>query len=157
MKWLNMSAFFITGHAIHVRSLLLEHSHGWRTAEQDGHFLYRTCPDWALPYLRHAWRDIAVSSSRRSTVWWRLSGCNAQDPIIADSLQLPEVARTLVVARVTPTPTQQILDDKVVVVAMNHTGWRFQWSIHRIDTALPPPMPKIWVHHRLQTKLEKPF
>jgi hypothetical protein len=42
------------------------------------------------------------------------------NPIIADSLQPPEVARTLVVARITPTPTQQFLNVKVVVVAMNH-------------------------------------
>jgi hypothetical protein len=34
------------------------------------------------------------------------------NPIIADSLQPPEVARTLVVARI--TPTQQCLDVKVV-------------------------------------------
>jgi hypothetical protein len=32
----------------------------------------------------------------------------------------PEVTRTLVVARITPTPTQQYLDVKVVVVAVNH-------------------------------------
>lgn len=42
------------------------------------------------------------------------------NPIITDSLQPPEVARTLVVARLTPTPTQQVLDVKDVVVAMDH-------------------------------------
>jgi hypothetical protein len=42
--------------------------------------------------------------------------------IIAGSLQPPEVAKTLVVARVTPAPTQQFLDAKVIVVVMNHKG-----------------------------------
>jgi hypothetical protein len=41
-------------------------------------------------------------------------------PIIVNSLQPPEVIRTLVIARITSTPTQQFLDVKVVVATMNH-------------------------------------
>ena len=42
------------------------------------------------------------------------------NPTIAESLQPLEVARTLAVARITPTPTQEFLVVKVVVVAMNY-------------------------------------
>jgi len=52
----------------------------------------------------------------------RFGGCNGKDIIIADSLQAPKVPRALVVARITHTPTQQFLDVKIVVVAMNNKG-----------------------------------
>jgi hypothetical protein len=85
-------------------------------------------------------------------------------PIIADSLQPPEVARTLVVARITPTPTQQFLHVKVVVVAMNYKRMLNNKQDKEFSKAYTgstkhclPPIPRIWVHHRLQAKLEKPF
>jgi hypothetical protein len=85
-------------------------------------------------------------------------------PIIADSLQPPEVARALVVARITPTPTQQFLHVKVVVVAMNYKRMLNNRQDKEFSKAYTgstkhclPPIPRIWVHHRLQAKLEKPF
>jgi hypothetical protein len=87
------------------------------------------------------------------------------NPIInADSLQPPEVARTLVVARFTPTPTQQFLHVKVVVVAMNYERMLNNKQDKEFSKAYAgstehclPPIPRIWVHHRLQAKLETPF
>jgi hypothetical protein len=72
------------------------------------------------------------------------------NPIIADSLQPPEVARTLVVARI--TPTQQCLDVKVV-----KDLWLSTLRGCSTTNNCLPPIPRIWVQHRLQAKLEKPF
>lgn len=86
------------------------------------------------------------------------------NPIVAESLQPPEVARTLVVARIMPTFTQKSLDVKVVVVAMNHKKMLNNKQDKHFGKAYTgstqhclPPIPRLWVHHRLQAKLEKAF
>jgi hypothetical protein len=82
-------------------------------------------------------------------------------PTVCNQLRSP---KKLVVARITPTPTQQFLDVRVVVVAMNNEGMLNNKKDNDFNKAYRGstlhcllPIPRIRVQHRLQAKLKKKF